>query len=150
MELGIHLLDPDCMPYKATDKSTGVDVRARERVVLHANQIFIMPTGVVIKCPEGYSADVRPRSGLSMRGLTIINSPGTIDADYCGPNDEVKVILQWIPECHQYQDGTPMTLEISKGDRIAQIVLKQDIPIELNKFTPVDKDRGGFGSSGVK
>jgi len=130
------------LPEYASAQAAGADLRARlaEPLVLAPGQRSAVPTGLRIELPEGYEAQVRPRSGLALsKGLTCLNSPGTIDSDYRG---EVKVILANL--------GSE-TVEIADGDRIAQLVVA---PVARAAFARVDAlgetDRaaGGFGSTG--
>ena len=128
------------LPAYATPASAGVDLRAVERVVLRPGERALVSTGIGIALPDGYEAQVRPRSGLAWKhGITLPNSPGTIDSDYRG---EIKVILLNL-------GGAPFTIE--PGDRIAQMVVA---PVSRVEWTEVealdetDRDAGGFGSTG--
>lgn len=132
------------MPRYATDLSAGVDLEAaiEAPVTLKPGERTLIPTGLAIALPEGYEAQVRPRSGLALKnGVTVLNSPGTIDADYRG---EVKVILANL--------GTePFTVE--RGMRIAQMVVAQYARVAWNVVDALDetaRGAGGFGSTGVK
>jgi len=103
------------LPEYATPASSGMDLRAHleEPIVLLPMERILVPTGVAVSIPEGYEGEVRPRSGLAVNaGVTVLNAPGTIDADYRG---EIKVILINLGN---------VPFEIRKGDRIAQIVFK--------------------------
>jgi dUTP pyrophosphatase len=101
---------------------------------------MLIPTGLFIELPEGYEAQVRPRSGLALKhGITVLNSPGTIDADYRG---EIKVLL--------INHGAE-TFEINDGERIAQLVVAQHATIvwqETSTLTNTERGEGGYGSSG--
>lgn len=130
------------LPAYATTGSSGMDVKANitEPVVLQPLQRSLVPTGLFIELPEGYEAQMRPRSGLALKnGITCLNSPGTIDADYRG---ELKVIL--INLSNEVQT-------INNGDRIAQIVFAQVEKAQLNlvqQLNTTDRGEGGFGHTG--
>lgn len=130
------------LPRYKTDGAAGADLCSAEAgaLVLAPGDRAAVATGLVLEIPEGYEAQVRPRSGLALRhGLTVVNAPGTIDADYRG---EVKVLMVNL-------GNVPVTLE--RGDRIAQLVFA---PVTRAEFTEADRlaetDRGsgGFGSTG--
>jgi dUTP pyrophosphatase len=109
-------------------------------LLLAPGQHAMVPTGLVIALPEGFEAQVRPRSGLAARhGVTVLNSPGTIDADYRG---EIQVIL--------VNHGTE-AFTIGRGERIAQMVIAPVVQAELvatSALTPTERGSGGFGSTG--
>ena len=132
------------LPEYATEFSAGLDVRAanEEPIVLEPLGRALVPTGLYLEIPAGYEVQVRPRSGLAAKkGITVLNAPGTIDADYRG---EVCVILANL-------SGEPFTVE--KGERVAQLVLAKHERVE---WEPVDelaesaRGAGGFGSTGTK
>lgn len=132
------------LPAYETPGSAGMDVRAAvaEPLTLACGGITLVPTGFAIEVPEGFEMQVRPRSGLAAKhGITLPNSPATIDSDYRG---EVRVIVQNLgPE--------PFVLE--RGMRIAQMVLQQ-VPrvawVEADELTATSRESGGFGHTGVK
>lgn len=130
------------IPDYATGASSGVDLRAfiEAPVILKPFERFLVPTGVFIGIPEGYEAEVRPRSGMAIKhGVTVLNTPGTIDADYRG---EIKVILI-------NMGGEPFT--INNGDRIAQMVFKRVARVDwkvVESLTETGRGEGGFGSTG--
>lgn len=131
------------LPKYATELSAGVDLEAAvdAPVTLKPGERQLIPTGLAIALPEGYEAQVRPRSGLAFKnGVTVLNSPGTIDADYRG---EVKVILANL--------GTePFTIE--RGMRVAQMVVAQYTRVSFNLVEQLDetaRGAGGFGSTGT-
>ena len=130
------------LPAYATEMSAGMDLRANlsEPVVLKPLERCLIPTGLFIALPAGYEAQVRPRSGLAAKhGLTVLNSPGTIDADYRG---EVKVILANLSD-------TPFTIE--PGERIAQLVVARHERVEWVEsevLSETERGAGGFGSTG--
>ena len=132
------------MPTYATSQSAGMDLRANleEPVVLHPMERRLIPTGLHIALPEGYEAQVRPRSGLALKhGLTVLNAPGTIDADYRG---EIGVILINLSD-------TPFTIE--NGERICQMIVSQYSKVEWSEVEVLgdtERGAGGFGHTGVK
>ena len=132
------------MPTYATPQSAGMDLRANleEPVVLHPMERRLIPTGLHIALPEGYEAQVRPRSGLALKhGLTVLNAPGTIDADYRG---EIGVVLINLSQ----EDFT-----INDGDRIAQLVVARYEQVEFSLVETLDeteRGEGGYGHTGVK
>ena len=128
------------LPAYATPASAGVDLRAVEKCVLQPGERALVPTGIRIALPVGYEAQVRPRSGLALKhGITLPNSPGTIDADYRG---EIQVIMQNLGDA-------PFAIE--PGDRIAQMVVapvSQVNWLEANALEETERGSGGFGSTG--
>jgi len=130
------------LPEYATAGSSGMDLRAfmLEPMEIDPMQRVLIPTGIFIELPPHLEAQVRPRSGLAIKqGLTCLNSPGTVDADYRG---ELKVILINL-------SGQPQTIQ--PGDRIAQIVIQQVEKIEwqaVDQLTDSSRGTGGFGSTG--
>ncbi|HNF44125.1 MAG TPA: dUTP diphosphatase [Ferruginibacter sp.] len=132
------------LPAYATSGSAGMDIRANlaSPVVLQPLERQLIPTGLFIELPEGHEAQVRPRSGLAIKqGITCLNSPGTVDADYRG---ELKVILINLSNTVQ---------TVRHGDRIAQMIIAQ---VERAEFIEVEalnetaRGNGGFGHTGVK
>ncbi len=132
------------LPEYATPLSAGLDLRANleQPVTLAPLERALIPTGLRIALPEGYEAQVRPRSGLAARhGLTLLNSPGTIDADYRG---EISVIL--VNLSHE-------PFVVNDGERIAQLVVARHEQVQwslVEELTPTQRGEGGFGHSGVK
>jgi len=132
------------LPAYETEHAAGMDLRAFTGgpVTLKPMERKLIPTGLYIELPVGYEAQVRPRSGLAIRhGITVLNSPGTIDADYRG---EIGVILINASE----NDYT-----INDGDRIAQMIITQYVKVELKKAKSIEmtvRGEGGFGHSGKK
>ena len=132
------------MPTYATSQSAGMDLRANleEPVVLHPMERRLIPTGLHIALPEGYEAQVRPRSGLALKhGLTVLNAPGTIDADYRG---EIGVVLINLSQ----EDFT-----INDGERIAQLVVARYEQVEFSLVETLDeteRGEGGYGHTVVK
>jgi len=132
------------LPSYATSMSAGLDLRANldEPVVLHPMERRLIPTGLHIALPEGYEAQVRPRSGLALKfGLTVLNSPGTIDADYRG---EIGVVL-----INLSKDD----FIINDGERIAQMVIsryEQGELFEVKELDKTERGEGGYGHTGIK
>ena len=131
------------LPHYATSGSAGMDIRAnlQQPIKLRSLQREMVPTGIFIELPEGYEAQVRPRSGLANKqGITCLNSPGTVDSDYRG---EIKVILINLSEEEQI---------INHGDRIAQMVIAkvERATWELTEqLTETTRGEGGFGHTGI-
>lgn len=131
------------LPAYATDLSAGMDLRANidEPIELQPLQRVLVPTGLFMALPAGYEAQVRPRSGLAIKkGITVLNSPGTIDADYRG---EVCVILVNL-------SNEPFL--ITDGERIAQMVIARHEQVEWSEVSVLDdteRGAGGFGHTGV-
>lgn len=131
------------LPAYATELSAGMDLRANlsESVTLAPLQRCLIPTGLYIALPKGYEAQVRPRSGLALKkGVTVLNSPGTIDADYRG---EICVILINL-------SAEPFVIE--DGERIAQMVIarhEQATWREVEALDETERGAGGFGHTGV-
>ena len=132
------------LPTYATEASAGMDLRANlsEPIVLKPLQRCLVPTGLYMALPVGYEAQVRPRSGLAIKkGVTVLNTPGTIDADYRG---EVCVILVNL---------SAEEFVIEDGERIAQMVIARHEQVEWQAVEVLDDTErgvGGFGHSGVK
>lgn len=132
------------LPAYATPESAGMDLRANitEPIVLHPLERRIIPTGLYIALPLGYEAQVRPRSGLAFKhGITVLNSPGTIDSDYRG---ELGVLLVNLSN----EDFT-----VEAGERIAQMVIarhEQGEFVEVEELDDTERGAGGYGHTGVK
>jgi dUTP pyrophosphatase len=132
----------NALPAYATAGAAGLDVRAfiAAPVVLAPLQRQLIATGIFMEVPRGYEAQVRPRSGLALqRGLTCLNSPGTIDSDYRG---ELKVLLVNLGDVPQ---------QIESGERIAQLVFQRIEPVQwqqVDTLTDTARSGGGFGSTG--
>jgi dUTP pyrophosphatase len=132
------------LPAYQTPRSAGLDLVAAlggdQSITLAPGTRTLVPTGLVIAIPQGYEAQVRPRSGLALKhGVTVLNSPGTIDSDYRG---EVQVLLVNLGD-------SPVT--IHRGDRVAQLVIApvvQAIWTEVPALDPTPRGQGGFGSTG--
>ena len=132
------------LPAYATPQSAGMDLRANleKPVTLHPLERRLIPTGLHIALPEGYEAQVRPRSGLALKhGITVLNTPGTIDADYRG---EVGVVLINLSQ----QDFV-----VNDGERIAQMVIarhEQGELVVVEELDETERGAGGYGHTGVK
>lgn len=132
------------LPAYATPQSAGMDLRANieDPITLRPLERRIVPTGLYIALPEGYEAQVRPRSGLALKhGITVLNSPGTIDSDYRG---EIGVLLINLSD-------TPFV--INAGERIAQMVVarhEQAKLIEVEELDDTERGAGGYGHTGVE
>ena len=144
MEIRIKNLSRHPLPEYATVASAGVDLRANidEPVTLQPMQRRLVPTGLFIELPVGYEAQIRPRSGMALKhGITVLNTPGTIDADSRG---EIGVILINLSD---------QAFTIQDGDRICQMVIakhEQAQWIETNQLNETERGDGGFGHSGKK
>ena len=145
MEVKIFRVDKSIeLPKFETEASAGIDLRSREDLVLKAGARYAVSSGIKTQIPTGYEAQVRPRSGLALKnGLTVLNTPGTIDADYRG---EIKIILM---------NHSDTDFKINKGDRVAQLVFKK---VEKPTFVEVESEdklddsergHGAFGSTGI-
>ena len=132
------------LPAYATPQSAGMDLRANlsEPITLHPMERRLIPTGLHIALPEGYEAQVRPRSALALKhGLTVLNTPGTIDADYRG---EIGVVLINLSQ----EDFV-----INDGERIAQMVIarhEQGDLVVVEELDQTERGEGGYGHTGVK
>lgn len=132
------------LPQYATEQSAGLDLRANieEKVVLKPLERGLIPTGLHIALPQGYEAQVRPRSGLAYKkGLTVLNAPGTIDADYRG---DIGVILVNLSN---------EEVVIEPKERVAQLVIAKYTQaewVEVKELSETSRGEGGFGSTGVK
>jgi len=143
MKINIVNRSSNPTPQYQTSLSAGMDIHAfiKNDLVLKPLQRTMVPTGLYIELPRGYEAQVRPRSGLAAKfGITVLNTPGTIDADYRG---EIQAILINLSE-EEYT--------IRNGDRIAQIVVNKYEKIDwqiVNSLNETDRESGGFGSTGL-
>ena len=130
------------LPRYETPLSAGMDVRAdlSEAVILKPLERTLVPTGLYVELPEGYEMQIRPRSGLAIKhGLTLLNTPGTIDADYRG---EIKVIVANL---------SSEPYELKPGERIAQMVVSQFTQVEwepVEELSQTERGAGGFGHTG--
>ncbi len=143
IKVKIKLSSGASIPEYKSKGSSGADVKARieSPVILEPGQIKLIPTGISIELPEGYEAQIRPRSGLAVKhGLTLLNTPGTIDSDYRG---EIKIIMANFGQ-------EPFTVE--NGMRIAQMVFCKAYRGEfmtVDEINSTERDKGGFGHTGI-
>lgn len=132
------------LPAFATPQSAGMDLRANidEAIVLHPMERRLVPTGLYMALPAGYEAQIRPRSGLALKhGITVLNTPGTIDADYRG---ELKVLLV---------NFSNDDFVVNDGERIAQMVVARYEQVQFETVSVLDeteRGEGGYGHTGVK
>ena len=132
------------LPAYATSQSAGMDLRANidESIVLHPMERRLVPTGLHIALPQGFEAQIRPRSGLALKhGITVLNTPGTIDADYRG---ELMVLLI---------NFSDTDFVINDGERIAQMVVARHEQIQfqlVDELDDTERGAGGYGHTGVK
>lgn len=147
MKVDIKILDHGKgleLPHYATKGSAGVDLKAAvdENIIVHPMERKLIPTGLSMAIPESYEAQIRPRSGLAFKhGITVLNTPGTIDSDYRG---EVKVLLINLGK----EDFI-----VERGMRIAQLVVEKYEKVKWNVVESLDdtsRAGGGYGSTGVK
>lgn len=144
MEIKIINKSSNPLPRYESEQAAGMDIRCNisEAITLQPMERKLFPTGLFIELPVGYEAQIRPRSGLALkRGITVLNTPGTIDADYRG---EIGVILINL-------SGEAQTIE--PGERICQMVIaKHEIPkvVEVSELSETERGAGGFGHSGRK
>ncbi|MBF0409387.1 MAG: dUTP diphosphatase [Candidatus Riflebacteria bacterium] len=142
-EICVEVIEKDksLVPQKATPGSSGYDLKSRVDCEIAPGEIKLVPAGIRLQIPAGLEAQVRPRSGLAAKhGITVLNSPGTIDSDYRG---EVCVILI---------NHSKSSFKIEKGMRIAQMVFAQVADtalIQVSDLDHTDRGSGGFGSTGV-
>lgn len=131
------------LPSYESKAAAGMDIRAAldEPVILKPGERTLIPTGLKMALPEGYEAQIRPRSGLAIKhGITMLNTPGTIDADYRG---EIKVIAINLGQ---------ENFTVRHGDRIAQMVISPVVQLpaeETDELSETDRGEGGFGSTGI-
>ena len=144
MEIKIINKSTNPLPRYESAMAAGVDIRAflSEAVILGPLERKLIPTGLFIELPQGYEAQIRPRSGLALkRGLTVLNTPGTIDADYRGEIGVIMINLSSEPQL------------IEPGERICQMVIskhEQAAFIEVEVLGETERGTGGFGHSGVQ
>lgn len=146
MEINVKIVNHSkhALPEYGTVNAAGMDIRANldQPVILAPMGRTLIPTGLFIELPEGYEAQIRPRSGLALKkGISVLNSPGTIDADYRG---EVGIILMNLSQ----EDFI-----INDGERICQMVVKEYVKVnwkEVSSLEESERGAGGFGHTGVK
>ena len=129
------------LPVYSTPGAAAFDLAAAETVDIPPGQIRLVGTGLVIGVPDGHFLAILARSSTPLkRGLVVANGVGVIDADYCGPDDEVKV---------QVLNVTPATVTVTRGDRIAQAIVLAAPRVDFEEVETPAPSRGGFGSTGV-
>ena len=144
IEIKIVNTSSNALPEYATSGSSGMDIRANLEIpqTLQPLERSLVPTGIFIEIPKGYEVQIRPRSGLAIKqGITCLNTPGTIDADYRG---EIKVILINLSNQDQV---------IQHGDRVAQMVVQkveQAVWHSVNELEVTERNAGGFGHTGKR
>jgi dUTP pyrophosphatase len=132
------------LPSYATEGAAGMDIRANleEPMVLKPLERIAIPTGLSLKLPEGYEAQIRPRSGLALKyGITVLNAPGTIDSDYTG---EIRILLV---------NYSTETFTIRPGERVAQMIISKYEKVEWEEaqtLIETERGEGGFGSTGLE
>lgn len=142
IEVKVRNASKEALPAYQTPLSAGMDLRAdvAEPVVLQPGQRTLVPTGLYMELPAGYEAQIRPRSGLALKhGITVLNSPGTIDADYRG---EIQVLLVNLSD---------QAFEVKRGERIAQMVVARHERVqwvETEALSETERGAGGFGHTG--
>lgn len=141
VEIAIQLGEGATMPSYQTEGAAGMDLRLAQSVTLEPMQRTLASTGLRMAIPRGYEGQVRPRSGLALRhGLSMVNTPGTIDADYRG---EIQLILINL--------GSEV-VQLAKGERVAQLVIApvaQATMVEVTTLDTTERGEGGFGSTGT-
>lgn len=144
MKIRIVSKSKHILPEYETKSSAGMDLRANieESIILKPMQRILIPTSLFIELPDGYEAQIRPRSGLAYKkGITVLNSPGTIDSDYRG---EIKILLI------NFSDED---FEVKDGERIAQMIISSYEKAQWEKVDDLmstERGQGGFGHTGVK
>jgi len=141
MNVRVKKVDGAKLPIYQTLGSAGCDVTSVENVVIPAGRTKLVKTGIFLEVPEGFECQVRPRSGLALKnGITVFNSPGTIDSDYRG---EVMILL--------YNVGSAGDYFVKKGERIAQLVFAPVVQAtfeEVDELNVTSRNAGGWGSTG--
>jgi dUTP pyrophosphatase len=143
MEVRIINKSANILPGYETKSSAGMDLRAHleHRIILKPLERMLVPTGLFIELPEGYEAQIRPRSGLALKhGISILNSPGTIDADYRG---EIMILLV---------NFSNQDFEVKDGDRVAQMIVASHEQVQWNEvelLTETIRGAGGYGHTGL-
>lgn len=132
----------------ATKGAAGFDLVSIEDITINSSEVTKVRTGLILEIPLGWEGQIRPRSGLSIQGVFVANTPGTIDADF---RSEVKVLLRYIPT--MIDDEIPFDMSFPKGSRIAQMVFSE-VPTtvefeEVNELSTTERGEGGFGSTGL-
>jgi len=139
--VNIHRLDPSvALPTYQTAGAAGFDLAANVDMMVAPGEVTLVPTGLVIEVPAGHVLGVFARSSTPLkRGLMVANGVGVVDADYCGPTDEIKI---------EVYNFTARPVAIARGDRLAQGLLIPVTRAQWQERAPVREARGGFGSTG--
>lgn len=153
MKLGFKKVHPDAkIPTYAHPGDAGMDVCAVEDVLLPVGKPTLVQTGLIAEIPTGYELQVRPRSGLALKGVTVFNAPGTIDCQYRGSIGVILLAVVANQRSRNIETGdVKEQYFIHKGDRIAQLVLSPVMrcePVEISEVSATERGEGGFGSTG--
>lgn len=152
MNLRFKRLHPDAiLPTRGHDGDAGMDLYAVEDCVVKSGVVTAVPIGLAVEIPDGYVGLVHPRSGLAFKhGITVVNAPGTIDAGYRG---EIKVALTTLIAHYRINGVIDRgAINISKGDRVAQLVVQKvelPMPVEVDELSDHTRGENGFGSTGA-
>lgn len=154
MKLGFKKVHPDAkLPAYAHEGDAGMDVCSVEDVLLPVGKPTLVQTGLIAEIPTGYELQVRPRSGLALKGVTVFNAPGTIDAGYRSQIGVILLAVTGTQGSRNLETGkVTVQYYIHKGDRIAQLVLApvtRCVPVEVEEVSETERGAGGFGSTGV-
>jgi dUTP pyrophosphatase len=141
IQAGVYKIDPTVPdPRYATEGSVGFDLGSRETLTIPPGQVVLVPTGLVVRIPPGYYLQLAARSSLGRKkGLMLANGVGTVDTDYCGKDDEIRLAIL---------NFTPAPVQVARGEMLAQGIFLPAVQAEFSPFEPEDKSRGGFGSTG--
>ncbi len=166
MKARVFRTHPDAiLPSTKSAEAAGYDIHCLEDFTIAPGQRVVVKTGLVIQPPPGFHIELLARSGLAYKhGIMLTNNVGLVDRDYAGPKDEIAVMLYMVPQIHVFQDmgggftstfthhPQPTPVPFKKGDRIAQLVFRETVFMEMEEVdaAPSELDRGGLGSTGVK
>ena len=141
MKVRITRRDPSVpLPARETHGAAGFDLAASVDITVAPHKIVLVPTGLIVRVPDGYFLGIFARSSTPLkRGLIVPNGVGIVDSDYSGPDDEIKI---------QVYNLTDAPVDVKKGDRLAQGIFLQYAAPEWDEGEPTAKTRGGFGSTG--
>lgn len=146
--LQVYRLNKDIpLPTRGTNLSAGIDLYLPSDITLYPFVTTQVKLGLIVQPPIGHHTEIVLRSSIAKKGVILTNSVGIIDRDYAGPDDELGLLLTYLPDFILRGAG----LHLSKGDRIAQLLIRKtewDIPILEVNNPPLNKNRGGFGSTG--
>lgn len=159
MEIKVKLTDGAPMPKHVRPGDAGMDLTSRQTVEIAPGGTVMVGTGVWMEIPEGYYGEIVPRSGMAAkRGITIANTPGTIDSNYRGeimlPLHNIAPCLKWVKDANghtgHYEPNHELTV-VERGERVAQIIIKRHETVECveaNELSETERAANGFGSSG--